>query len=57
MTTTEPAPVQVSRAQVRAARELIRLRGVDRVHPLVRQIASLPAPRLIEGATPPAPAA
>lgn len=33
-------PVTVSRAQVRAAKELIRLRG-ERVHPVVQQVAEL----------------
>lgn len=31
----------MSRAQVRAARELIRLRGEDQVHPVVRKVAGL----------------
>lgn len=38
-------PVTVSRAQVRAAQELIRLRGEEHVHPVVRQVAGLAVER------------
>lgn len=35
------APVLVSKTQVRAAQELVRLRGEQHVHPIVRQVAGL----------------